>query len=194
MLPFIFKRIYTIGDGSCFIHALLGACNENYKNMNTKSKISIVRKMRILISQYIENSNIYKELSRGNLEEFSKFVPEVNKNNMINYMKGNGWINYIYIELFSKLFNINIFIISNLKKNKGELYKLGDDDIMYNKDRNSIFINYINELHFETLEIYTKNGWKSFFSKNSQINKYMFENEISITKENDDENWSETYV
>ena len=65
---------------------------------------------------------------------------------------------------------------------------------MYNKDRNSIFINYINELHFETLEIYTKNGWKSFFSKNSQINKYMFENEISITKENDDENWSETYV
>ena len=166
-LPFKFKRIPTIGDGSCFIHSVLGACNKKYQNLNRMEKINMVREIRNLIGDYLEKGDIYDKLSRGSLKEFSQYLPEVDKKNMVKYMKSNSWINYLYIELLSKLFDINIYIVYNLHTSNN-LYKLGDNELLYNSKLNSIFINYIDDTHFETLNLLTENGWKSFFSSSKK--------------------------
>ena len=170
-LPFIFIAQNTIGDGSCFLHAVLMAFNKTYINSNNSERRKIVRKLRGAISDYIEESEIYSELARGELEEISKFVPMMTKKNMRNYINSNKWISQHFVELISKVLDLNIFIISN---GTNTLYNLGDDEIYYKKNRNSVFINYINEAHFETLGVKTSQGVKTFFSPDSGIMKTTY--------------------
>lgn len=171
-LPFKFIPISTIGDGSCFIHALLQACNKTYNKLDKNNKMLMVRRLRILIGNHLEKSDMYDNLSRGELKEISNFVFEAKKEYMIRYIRSNNWITYHYIELISIIFNINIFIVNN---DKNTLYNFGDDELLYKKNRNSIFINYIDQAHFETLAVRTKDGNKTFFSPDSKITKTTFQ-------------------
>ena len=145
-LPFDFKPQSTIGDGSCFLHAILMAFNKTYINSTYNQRRKMVRNLRTAISDYIDESNIYTELARGELKEISKFVPLMDKENMRKYINSNHWLSYHFVELISKVLDLNIFIVTH---NTNTLYNLGDDEIYYKKNRNSVFINYINQAHFE---------------------------------------------
>ena len=131
----------------------------------------MVRRLRLLLGNYLEKSDIYDKLSRGELNEISNFVIEAKKEYMIRYIKSNSWITYHYIEMISNIFNINIFIINN---GKNTIYNFGDNELLYSDKRNSIFINYIDQAHFETLTIRTKDGNKTYFSPDSKITKLTF--------------------
>ena len=172
-LPFHFIKKNTIGDGSCFLHALLQACNREYSKLNHNERILMVRRLRLLLGNYLQTSDIYDKLSRGELKEISNFVFEAKKEFMVKYLKSNNWITYHYIEMISNIFNVNIFIINN---GKNTLYNFGDNELLYKKDRNSIFINYIDQAHFETLAINTPGGQKTYFSPKSKIIKITFQN------------------
>ena len=170
-LPFDFVAKYTIGDGSCFLHAVLMAFNKTYIKYNDSQRRKMVRNLRHAISNYIEESDIYTQLSRGELKEISKFVPLMDKENMKKYINSNKWISYHFVELISKVLDLNIFIITH---NTNTIYNLGDDEIYYKKNRNSVFINYINQVHFETLGISTPDGIKTLFSPHSEIMKKTY--------------------
>jgi len=172
-LPFNFIPISTIGDGSCFLHALLQSCNKTYNKLDLNHKKLMVRKLRLLMGNYLENSDIYGRLSRGELEEISNFVMETKKDYMVKYIKSDSWITYHYIEMISNIFNINIFIINN---GKNTIYNFGDNELLYNKKRNSIFINYIDQAHFESLAVRTKDGRKTYFSPKSSVIEITMKN------------------
>lgn len=171
-LPFSFSSYSTIGDGSCFLHSIMMAFNKTYIKSNSSQRRKMVRNLRSAISDYIQESDIYDQLSRGELKEISKFVPLMDKENMKKYINSNQWISYHFVELISKVLDLNIFIITH---NTNTIYNLGDNEIYYKKNRNSVFINYINQAHFETLGIKTPDGLKTLFSPSSPIMKTTFE-------------------
>ena len=147
------------------------AFNKTYINSTYNQRRKMVRNLRTAISDYIDESNIYTELARGELKEISKFVPLMDKENMRKYINSNHWLSYHFVELISKVLDLNIFIVTH---NTNTLYNLGDDEIYYKKNRNSVFINYINQAHFETLGINTPNGIKTLFSPQSEIMKITY--------------------
>lgn len=159
----MFERINTIGDGSCLLHAILGCCNELYNSLSNNEKIKLVREFRDDLSEVLdyklEGKKIYDKLSRGQLKEISKHIKEVDKEFMKDELKGNGFLDMKYLELISDLLNINIIIIDNLKK---KIYETGDKDIFFKKNRNTIFINYIQDTHFESLRYNGKTIFKTF--------------------------------
>ena len=173
-LPFPFVPKPTIGDGSCFLHAILQSCSVQYLALNTEDRIKMVRKLRHDLSQALDDTDIYDNLSRGELKEISESVPEMKKENMKRFLNSNSWITYHFVEMISTLFNINIYVVNTNKT----LYNLGDDEIMYNKNRNSVFIRYHENVHFETLGVDTPDGVKTFFDKKSDISKFMNDNYI----------------
>ena len=172
-IPYELINIPTIGDGNCFLHAILGCCNRFYKNSDNANKKIIVKQLRNdlaeLLDVNVNNSTFYQKLSRGQAEEISKFVREMSKEYMQSFLKSNKWLNATYIELLSIVFDINIVIISSKEK---DIYRTGDKELLF-KDRHTIFINYIDQAHFESIGIHTNDGIKTMFHKNSEIVKIL---------------------
>ena len=172
-LPHIpFKRINTIGDGSCFLHSILYCFNKTYNEINQNDKITYVRKIRYCLSQCLEENNyaIYNSLSREEIGEISKFIPELQIENMKAYLNSNNWLNIFFLELISTLFDIDIYIIDSHTK---DLYKTGDKEIYYKK-RNSVIIYYIRDTHFESVSVTTDDGDKTFFTHDSYIIQSLY--------------------
>jgi hypothetical protein len=172
-IPWDLVTIPTIGDGNCFLHAILGCCNNYYKNTNNENKKIIVRQLRNdtanLLDISINNSTFYEKLSRGQAEEISQYVTEMRKDYMQGYLKSNNWMNASFIELFSIVFNINIVIISAMEK---DIYRTGDKELLF-KERKTIFINYIDQAHFESIGIETPDGLKTIFHHDNEIVKLL---------------------
>ena len=165
---FVFIR--TIGDGSCFLHAVLGCFCKEYITGDVEKRITVVKNLRNDLSEILNkkinsDKTIYNQLSRGKLEELSETFKGLTLENMQKFLKSNQWFNALYLELISNIFDINIFIIDS---NKRDLYRLGDNELYY-KNRNSVFINYIDQTHFETAGVVTHEGVRTFFDKNSEI-------------------------
>ena len=81
-LPFNFKKINTIGDGSCFLHSILQAFSKKYIKSSNNERRKIVRELRTNISKYLDETNIYDKLSRGQLKEICEVIPLMKKENM----------------------------------------------------------------------------------------------------------------
>jgi hypothetical protein len=172
-IPYDFTIIPTIGDGNCFLHAILGCCNTFYKQANENNKRLIVRQLRNDLAQLLDvninNSTFYQKLSRGEAEEIAKHVIEMRKDYMQAYLRSNHWLNSSFLEFFSIVFNVNIVIISAKEK---DLYRTGDKELLFKK-RNTIFINYIDQAHFESIGIDSSDGLKTIFHPESEIVKLL---------------------
>ena len=115
---FVFIR--TIGDGSCFLHAVLGCFCKEYILGDVEKRIKVVKNLRNDLSEILDKkinseSTIYNQLSRGKLNELSKSFNALTLENMQKFLKSNQWFNSLYIELISNIFDINIFIIDSKK-------------------------------------------------------------------------------
>jgi len=172
-IPWDLVTIPTMGDGNCFLHAILGCCNNYYKNTTPEHKGIIVRQLRNdmanLLDIRTDNSTFYQKLSRGQAEEIAQYVMEMRKDYMQAYLKSNHWLNASFIELFSIVFNVNIVIISAREK---DIYHTGDKELLF-KERKTIFINYIDQAHFESIGIETPDGLKTIFHYDSEIVKLL---------------------
>ena len=167
---FVFFR--TLGDGSCFLHAVLGCFCRDYILANPEKRIEIVTNLRNDLSEILDkkigsDKRIYDQLSRGKLNELSESFSALKLENMKKFLKSNQWFTSLYIELISTIFNINIYIIDSRRK---DFYRLGDKELYYKK-RSSIFINYIDQTHFESAGILTDIGIKTLFAEDSEIIK-----------------------
>lgn len=172
-IPYNFVVIPTIGDGSCLLHAILGCCNKKYKESNDNEKRHIVRQLRHDLAELLEvkvnDTTFYQTLSRGQIEEISEHIEDVKIDHMKSYLKSNKWLNYTFIEYFSTVFDVNIIFISNNK-----IYRLGDEELLIKK-RDTIFIHYIDQCHFESLGINTPLGIKTLFHFDNNIMKYFIQ-------------------
>ena len=168
-LQYDFVALDTIGDGSCFLHAVLQAFNNEYRQRDLHGRIQMVRELRIALSKVFDeksknNRTFYQNLSRGEIEELSKIHPQLRKDFMIKYLKSGNWINFYFLEYISELLDINIIIVSQKEK---DFYYTGDNEI-YIKKRDSVFINYIDQAHFETLGVKTPSGIRTLFPYDSE--------------------------
>lgn len=155
----------TIGDGSCFLHSVLFCFSKKYRKIDVKSKIKMVRELRHDLSNVLSEKNeetgktYYQELSRGEIEELSKEIPEMKLIFMKKYLASNHWLNIFFLEFISNQLNIDIYILNS---KDGSIYKTGDDEI-YFKGRNSVIIKYIEEAHFESCGVAYDNKLETFF-------------------------------
>ena len=178
-----FKSMSTIGDGSCLIHAVLQAFSSEYNKLNNPfSKSLLAREVRFHLSEVLDLpvsfnkkdfsiggkiKSVYQGLSRGELEEISKEVPDASLQNMKNQLNSYNFLTFYYVELLSEIFDINIIFISQKEK---DFYYSGDFDLLIKKNRDSIFINYIDQAHYETIKV---NG-KTLFGYDEKIIKDCF--------------------
>lgn len=166
-----FVRIGAIGDGSCMFHSILQAFNKTYINSNNTEKIKITRQLRNDLSDILDkeiNGEVcYKQLSRGELEEFSKSVPETSLKNMKKALKSNDWGDMRFLELISNILELDIYIIF-YSKNNFSVYNLGDKQLYY-KGRDSIIILNSNNVHFDTVGVKSGNGVRTLFDKNEPV-------------------------
>ena len=178
-----FKSMSTIGDGSCLIHAVLQAFSDEYNKLNNPfSKSLLAREVRFHLSEVLELpvsfnekdfssdgkiKTVYQELSRGELEEISKAIPDASLENMKNQLNSYNFLTFHCVELLSEIFDINIIFISQKEK---DFYYSGDFDLLIKKNRDSIFINYIDQAHYETIKV---NG-KTLFGYEEKIIKDCF--------------------
>lgn len=171
-LDYDFQPIKTIGDGSCLIHAILQAFSKEYNKLNNDFlKSKLVREVRFHLSNILSlqvpeenNKLVYQILSRGEFENISKEIPETNIDYMKQYLNSNNFLTLQYVELLSEIFDINIVFIS---ENKKDIYHCGDKELLFKENRDTIFINYIEEAHFETIKI----NEKTLFYKDDEIIK-----------------------
>ena len=172
-IPYDLITISTIGDGNCFLHAILTCCNDRYNLMNITEKGKLARLLRndlaTILDVSVNNSTFYQKLSRGQAEEIAKYVTEMRKDYMQTYLRSNHWLNASFLEFFSIIFDINIVIISAKEK---DIYRTGDKELLFKK-RNTILINYIDQAHFESIGIETPNGLKTIFHHESEIVKLL---------------------
>ena len=170
-----FVVLDTIGDGSCFLHAILQSFSKKYRKMNEREKIKMVMEIRHNLSNVLletnpeTNKTYYQDLSRGEIEEISQFVEQMKLDHMKNYMNSRKWINFTFLEFISEQFDIDIYIFND-KDNS--IYYTGDPDLYY-KGRDSVLVNYIEDCHFESIAMLDDQKLHTFFSKDSEIIKKL---------------------
>lgn len=182
-LPYNFKRLSTIGDGSCFLHSVIAGLCPPYHTLDNKQKLLLAKSIRHDLALTLKEDPIYKSLSRGEIEEIASNIKEMSREYMQAYLVSGNWINMSFIELISNVLNVNIIIISH---NTNDFYYSGDPEIYFKKNRDSLFIYYYDNAHFEAMQVETENGFKSLFSPKSKIvkdsMKKLFRNRIVIPK------------
>lgn len=162
-MKYNFVSLPTIGDGSCLIHAILQGFNKEYNSYKKDSqKSKMVKEVRFHLSQILEikfpdQKNLYQKLSRGELENISKEIPEASLDYMKNYLNSNNFLTLQYIEILSEIFDINIVFFS---QKQGKFYQHGDNELLFKKDRETVFVNYIEDKHYETITINKKTLFK----------------------------------
>lgn len=166
------RRIPTLGDGSCFLHAVLRCIWSDYKDLSTSEKLRVVCEVRQELSDLIDKkgtdgTSYYDRLSRGELKDLSKSFSETQLEEMKRFLKSSEYFTHLYLEFISEVFEIDIYIIDYKSMN---LYNHGDNELFY-KDRNSIAVGYDEKRsHFEALEVEIRPGkFETFFEPDSNI-------------------------
>lgn len=160
----------TIGDGSCFFHAILQAISKRYKPMNNKEKREEVRLLRDALAEMLLIEDNYSKLGRGEIEEIANNVHSMKRENLYRFFKSNEWGGYEILEYVSNILDIDIYVL-NARMN---VYKTGDKEALL-KGRKSIIIRNINNVHFETVGLKLKNGKvKTFFDEKSEVIQKLY--------------------
>ena len=161
-------RIRTIADGSCFFHAIANAYCEPYRTGVLTGGIPIDKKQFVKCLRYDLSLKLaekinpldpsspihYDTLSRGELRNFAKMVPEYTLENMRKELDSSAPVNNVYNEFISNQLNKDIYLLDAVKK---DVYLVGrDDDILY-KGRDSIVLLYTPG-HYDLVGVLQGNG------------------------------------
>lgn len=172
-LDYEFVKIGAIGDGSCMFHSILQCFNKTYINSSDEDKTKIVRQLRQdlsnILDEKIGEDICYNQLSRGELKEIAKYVPEVSLKNMKRSLSSREWGDVRFLELISNVLDLNIFIVFDKTK---DLYILGDEKI-YIKDRDSIIIYNNSNVHFDSVGLVSNNKIRTLFSYEDDVIKKL---------------------
>lgn len=180
-------RIRTIGDGSCFFHAIAKAYFIPYKigmidgiAIDRREFIRELRKdLSIKLGEEIDNGGkrYYDILSRGKLGEIGKEMKEYTLENMQKELNSSLPVDNVYNEFISNILNKDIYILDYITK---DVYITGDDDDILYKDRDSIVILYIPG-HYELIGEEKNEGILTLFKPENELIKRIRER-INIKK------------
>jgi len=137
-------KIHSIGDGNCFFHSILQCVDKEYKGSSNLEKKNLVLKFKEDLKEILKKE--YHNLSRQNLEEFSKNIPQYNLENMLKVLSHNIPVGNEFNELISNYLNIDIYLLDFQKQKR---YILGDDDLLI-KNRKSIVL-LVSPGHYDSL-------------------------------------------
>lgn len=162
--------IPTIGDGSCLIHSVLQAFNTDYQKMTSSERMKLAKNVRKDLSAVLDyklksGSTVYQNLSRGELGGMSEEIDEASMDYMKDYLDSRQYLTFHYIELLSEIFDLNIIIVSQKEK---DFYYTGDHELLIKK-RDTIFVNYIDQTHFETMGLSNGSYFTTLFNFNTEI-------------------------
>ncbi len=174
-----FENVYrkrVIGDGSCYFHAIIDSyflpIRTGMIGRYRFDRFDFVKKFRNDLSRMLctvrpgyGGKTYYQTLSRGELNDNSKCVPEVSIENMMSELNSNTPVSYIYHELVSDILNLDIYILDADKK---DVYMIDSDFELYHKGRNSIILLYIPG-HFELIGEMRNNELKTYFRSNDAL-------------------------
>lgn len=161
-------KIKILGDGNCFFHAVLRGFSSYYSIKKVEEKKEIVMKFRSELADLLAEKDAsgvtnYSKLSRGELAEFSKNVPQYTLENMQNELRSNSDVDYVYIEFISDIVQNDIYIID---EKTSDIYVIGDELDLYYKNRSSIILLFTGN-HYDLIAIKSKNGaMNTVFSAN----------------------------
>nr|QBK91553.1 MAG: uncharacterized protein LCPAC302_01730 [Pithovirus LCPAC302] len=171
-------RIRVLMDGSCFFHAVTKSYFGPYitgriddKPFDKKKFIRKLRKdLSIKLGSRVDPKDIngktyYETLSRGELNEISKSVPNYSLKNMQSELDSNRPIDNVYNEFISNVLNKDIYILDLVKR---DVYITGDDDEILYKRRPSIVILYLPG-HYELIGIKENDNIKTLFDPNDNF-------------------------
>lgn len=181
-------KLNMMGDGSCFFHSIAYSFHKPYRFETIEGYVldrrDFIRKLRkdlsIKLGQPVNpsdpNSPIYYDvLSRGQLSELSKTLPEYSLLYMQKELDSNTPIDSIYHEFVSDILNKDIYILDGESR---DVYQL--DRELYYKGRPSIVLYYANN-HYDLIGLNTKvgensndNGIKTFFNPNSDFIRILY--------------------
>jgi hypothetical protein len=174
-------RIRTIGDGSCFFHAIINGFFVPYrageldgKPISRKEFISLFRReaAKKLGERVVPNDpnspKHYDTISRGKLRQHSADYPPWSLENMQKELQSNSPVDNLYLEFISNQLDKDIYILNGIEE---DVYITGnDDDILY-KNRNSVVIMYVPG-HYETVGVVDEKGEiHTYFSPDSPFIK-----------------------
>ena len=165
-------RIRTIGDGSCFFHAIASAYFKPYIEGVNGGKAfdrrSFVRKLRQELADKLgqrinpvdpNSPTYYQQLSRGKLEEMSKDLDKYSLKYMQNELRASVSVDNMYNEFISNVLDKDIYILDLSKK---DVYITGSDDDLLYKGRDSIVIGAMPG-HYELIGIMVEGRIKTLF-------------------------------
>lgn len=165
----------TIGDGSCLIHSLLQAIDEDYRNGNTNYKKSTAHAYRKNIAKLFteEDFNLYKEYYGYSFENQPQYNNQVKR--IIE--SPSSYLEIEFISFLSRINNINIFAFM---QSEGVIIPYCLSGLTFKDDRKTIFIYYSPQnSHFESICRIQKNNMPSALGENN----YMFSSDDPIVQE-----------
>jgi hypothetical protein len=157
----------TIGDGSCFVHAILLSYSKLYRALNIQEKMEYVKNIRQEAANLLDS--VYNELGKGELSKMG-----LNDNEFtLSYLKGKlaskTAIGHEFIEYLSNYFNRDIYILDQKTQ---DVYQLTDERI--HQSRPSIVIVYCNN-HYELIGCEIDGKIHTYWSSTSSLIKYLQE-------------------
>jgi len=171
-------RKRTERDGSCYFHAIIDGFYMPYRTgiidgrpFNREIFIKRARKdLAIKLSEKNEKGiTYYDSISRGELKNLSKNVKEVSLKNMQKELLSDSEVSYIYHELISDLYDLDVYILDYIKKD----VRIIDSDLsLYYKNRRSVVILYLPG-HFELVGIRRNGILKTLFSPKDDFIIYI---------------------
>lgn len=154
-------RIRTIGDGSCYIHAIIGAYCLPYIVGKYKGRPldrrQFVRRLRHELSLILPD--YYEKLSRGQLQQMSSDMPRYGLTAMQRLMNSNEALDNIFAEFVSDFLNKDIYVLDDATM---DVYRSGYDSDILCKNRDSVVLLYVQN-HYETVGLQTNKGIMTLF-------------------------------
>lgn len=159
-------KIKTIGDGSCYFHAVLMAISMKYRRKDYFERVLLARDLRNALADVLDEE--YYNLSGGKLEEFSREYKQSSLDYMKRELRSRIPVDNKYHELVSNELSLDIYII---EKKYDRVYNFGKDNLYY-KERDSVILYYDEDgCHFELLSVCNNNGLQTVFEANSPVIK-----------------------
>ena len=144
--------IDTIGDGSCFFHALLNGFYLPYRLQSLDgvyvNRQDLVRNLRNQLANrlgepidplYPTGPTFYEKLSRGHLYELSQSWDQYSLTNMQNLLRSHESVGNQYNEFVSDQLDKDIYI---LNAHSQDVQLLEDDPDLFYKHRESLILLY----------------------------------------------------
>lgn len=158
-----YKVVYTVGDGTCFVHSFLTSVSSNYRKLSRDEKESIGQKFR-----KVYYYNIIQNIDAND----KNYFPNKNKTSLLGRIENtNVWFESHDIELFLKIFKFNLLAFKMVNKPAPKYFK---GKLMENLLINSIDCTFIDD-NYDSIITYNNNQ-SHYSSVYFDKNKYILPN------------------